>query len=30
MRRQYRYQLCHPRHLRPLVVDCVRENPTEE
>jgi hypothetical protein len=30
MRRQYRYQLCHPRHLRPLVVDCVGENPTEE
>jgi len=30
MRRQHRYQLCHSRHLRPLVVDCARENPTEE
>ena len=30
MRRQYRHQLCHPRHLWPLVVDRVCENPTEE
>jgi hypothetical protein len=28
MCRQYRHQLCHPRHLWPLVVDRACENPT--